>query len=681
MNGKRQFSDFATPVTAVLGLFMQMLALTLFLLFVLESDFLANAFISDLLRDQWVRGLGGEIRQSFSGPEITVPVSAPAILSMLICLLVNGLMLAMDKLPCGPSQRMDAPERLTRITFWTLPILVWSLCWMGTVFFPSMLALVAGTVNLALAWCLTGWMYEFLRGFTPESQKLTASRPTTDRRAWGIVIVSMVLFTSIFVAMNWALWFNLRIPHGDSVMYEEHLWNVTHGKGFRSYLDQGLFLGEHIQVIHLLLIPLYLLWPSHLLLELSETVALALGAIPTFLIARRHSGNTLAAVFLTMAYLFYFPLHYLDIAIDLKTFRPISFGVPLMLWGIQALEEKHWKQMMVAFLLALACKEDFAIVIAPLGLWCVWNEWLTTRADQRTWSPRTVIIGSSTAVLATVYLLFVVKYAIPWFRNWETVHYARYFAEFGETPTEIVWTMLTQPQLLFVELVTTGSIIYLLRLLIPVGMPLRGWSQLLVGLPVFVLLCLNNIAMQPPGPYHHFHAPIVPIVIWASCAAVAHSQPWTSNRRALWIFSASVTTSVLFSFYPLSLRFWDPGQQMYWRKLYVQDERAIQFENVLAQLPKNARVAATDYPHARLTHFRRSYDYSDYPRAVANYADKVPDDTEYIVIDRRHPYSIGVYDELSQLRELQREPAEWEVLPDRTNGYFAILKRRSTETD
>ena len=126
----------------------------------------------------------------------------------------------------------------------------------------------------------------------------------------------LLLFVATFTALNGALWWNLRIPHGDSVMYEEHIWNFWHGKGFRSYLDQGLFLGEHIQVVHLLLSPFHWIWPSHLTLELCETLALAAGAIPTYLLVRRRSGNAYAALWIAVAYLWYFPMHYLDIAID-----------------------------------------------------------------------------------------------------------------------------------------------------------------------------------------------------------------------------------------------------------------------------------------------------------------------------------------------------------------------------
>ena len=87
---------------------------------------------------------------------------------------------------------------------------------------------------------------------------------------WAVWL-GMLIYTLVFTGLNWQLYHALRLPHGDSAMYEEHLWNLLHGKGFRSFLDNGrLFLGEHVQVVHLLLVPAYLLWPSHLLLELVQ---------------------------------------------------------------------------------------------------------------------------------------------------------------------------------------------------------------------------------------------------------------------------------------------------------------------------------------------------------------------------------------------------------------------------
>ena len=144
----------------------------------------------------------------------------------------------------------------------------------------------------------------------------------------------------------------------------------------------------------------------------------------------------------------------------------------------------------------------------------------------------------------------------------------------------------------------------------------------------------------------------------------------------------ALTTGLFWSLGPLGRQFWDEGSPNCWRNLYVASERARNFERVATLIPATARVASTDFVHPRFTHCERSYDYSDYPRAVADFEDRVPHDTDYIVIDIEHPYNdprkitalkTNPYDEV---RELIREPDRWELLPETGNGYFLVLKRR-----
>ena len=96
---------------------------------------------------------------------------------------------------------------------------------------------------------------------------------------------------------------------------------------------------------------------------------------------------------------------------------------------------------------------------------------------------------------------------------------------------------------------------------------------------------------------------------------------------------------------------------------------------MLEKIPPSSRVASTDYVHPRFTHHERSYDYSHYRRKIAGYEDSVPDDTDFIVIDTRHPYS--QINSPDQVRELKSQPDRWELLPDDTDGHFIILKRAS----
>ncbi len=167
----------------------------------------------------------------------------------------------------------------------------------------------------------------------------------------------------------------------------------------------------------------------------------------------------------------------------------------------------------------------------------------------------------------------------------------------------------------------------------------------------------------PVAPDVSSHAPVA-----------APATGVTPVRRAALALAFAVSTGLLFSIHPASLAFWDPGRTTHWKALYVPDERAREYQKIAELIPPSARVASTDFVHPRYTHFERSYDYSDYPRKVADYQDKAPDDTDYIVIDTRHRYS--KVRSLDDVRELKTQPGQWEVLPDTTNSYFIVLKRK-----
>ncbi len=548
------------------------------------------------------------------------------------------------------------------------------------------------------------------------------------------VAVLIAIYIVVFTAMNWRLWQNLRIPHGDSAMYEEHLWNLWHGKGFRSYLDQGLFLGEHIQVIHLLLLPLHFFWPSHLLMELCESTALALGAIPIFRMTQRSTGSARAGLLMSAAFLLYFPLHFLDIEVDLKTFRPESFCVPFFLFAFEALEEGRFRRALILLAIALSAKEDYSIIIAPLGVWIATTAWFQKRpnpalgaglltpplgttaglpqsnGDLRSTSaagsgdPRRaqgsaphhrIILGLCLALFGVVYLLLAILVVIPWFRSGAELHYVRYFPKFGNTMVEVAKNMLTNPRLLFGELLTAKTALYSLMMLAPVGfLALLSPTRLAVGLPLFSILCLSEFAGD--GPRHHFHAPLVPVVFWATAIGVGNAGRVFAKLRSLvtlspphrvtptpadsfarqFVWASAFTSGLFFSLGPAGIAFWDPGSPMPLRKLYARDPRADQFEKVFTKIPRESRVASTDFVHARFTHHERSYDYSKVLRRVANYEDRVPDDTDFIVIDARGPYS-GIKSP-DQVRELQTEPDHWDLLLDETDGHFIVLRRRTS---
>lgn len=684
---------------------------------VLGSDVTATRILSRQLWNDLAELLGGKIR--FNQVDQSAVCDVPFLSLLVVLAVASAVALAGFAVVASVSRKSEQSGRTLSLIEQTCRVAVsgwrwWLLPWLWemarilafTGGFDTTMVMMTALYHYVLAVSLAGWsaslvvpLFREADGSGPSGQVSSADqnlRYTVPK----VLLVAVTAYVVVFTTMNWQLFRGMLVPHGDSVMYEEHLWNVLHGKGFRSYLDQGLFLGEHIQVIHLALLPLYAIWSSHLLLELFESLALAAGAIPVFWMARRWSGSNGAATSLAMAYLLYSPLQFLDIAIDLKTFRPICFGLTAMLFALDQLERGRIKSTVALFIVALLAKEDFALILAPLGCWILAQPFLKNRrkvADGVSLLPvflsskkLAAQYGAGLVVASVGYLLLTTRVLIPWFRDGAEVHYARYFAKFGDSLGKIVVNMATQPGLLIEELVTISSISYLLGLLLPLAfLPLLSPARFGIAVPILGLLCLNEIVKGDPQPYHHFHAPVVPVLFWAAAHSLQKFRSDSESRlRVLsdrfissdrlfvpgFVLALCCMIGAVVGMSPLSVKFWDSGSFFHWEKLYVPSERAEKFATVLEQIPVEARVASTDFVHPRFTHHERSYDYSHYLREVAGYENQVPEDTDFIVIDTQHYYSeIKNPDEI---RELRDEPDKWELLDDRTDGYFIVLKRR-----
>ncbi|MDA1017963.1 MAG: DUF2079 domain-containing protein, partial [Planctomycetota bacterium] len=388
----------------------------------------------------------------------------------------------------------------------------------------------------------------------------------------------------------------------------------------------------------------------------------------------------------------------------------------VLLFSLDQLERRRFRTMAVLLLLTLSAKEDFAIVFGPLGVWLALRqnkvsflnstaaapsapiaiEHSATRSGFRPW------LGWPLAVGSVAYVVLVTKVVLPWFRDGAEVHYVNYFNAFGTTPTEILWNMLTNPGLLLSRLVGEHSLWYALALLAPLGfLSICSPGRLAVGLPLFGLLCLNQLTRQQPMPWHHFHGPLIPIVFWSAAAGTVHARAAVQRLRQLfarartttsanttatdsairaarWACCCSLTAGIVFGISPLSRQFWDPGSRNHWSRLYVPGPRAEMFERIAGTIPLNMRVASTDFVHPRFTHHERSYDYSKYPRAVNDDKPGAPPDTDYMVIDTRHYYS--EFKRVEDIAEYRDHPEDWEVLPDNTDGYFIVLRRRKAAT-
>ena len=146
------------------------------------------------------------------------------------------------------------------------------------------------------------------------------------------------------------------------------VWTTAHGHPLEITSLQGdqiSRLGAHVDPILVAFAPLWWLWPSPDLLLTGQAVAVALGALPVFWLARKHLGSERAALGFALVYLLLPAVEWLT----LNEFHPVALATPLLLFAFWYLDEDRLVPFALAAVAASLCKEEIALVIAGYGLW------------------------------------------------------------------------------------------------------------------------------------------------------------------------------------------------------------------------------------------------------------------------------------------------------------------------
>jgi uncharacterized membrane protein len=130
------------------------------------------------------------------------------------------------------------------------------------------------------------------------------ARVTPVAALWAAIASFAVGFSALSVLRHDAFATG-RFDLGNMV---QAVWSTAHGHPLRVTDLRGaqvLRLGAHVDPVLALFAPLWWIWPSPDLLLVAQGVALALGALPVFLLARKHLRSGRAGVAFALAYLLY----------------------------------------------------------------------------------------------------------------------------------------------------------------------------------------------------------------------------------------------------------------------------------------------------------------------------------------------------------------------------------------
>jgi uncharacterized membrane protein len=413
------------------------------------------------------------------------------------------------------------------------------------------------------------------------------------------------------------------------------VWWTAHGHPLRMtnlHGQQISRLAAHVDPILAVFGPLWWIWPSPDLLLVTQALAVAAGAWPVFLLARKHLESSRAALGFALAYLLYPATGWLT----LNEFHPVALATPLLLFAFWYLDNDRLLPFALFAVAAAACKEEIGLVVAGFGLWYAIAK-------------RRRLEGATVAVLGVGWSAIAIAVVIPHFHTaGESDFYGRY-SEVGGSAAGIVKTAFTDPVRILDAAFSTRDLRYLLELVAPLAaLCLLAPLALLAAVPELAINLLSATQTQTSIHFHYTAGLIPPLVI----AAVLGAK--RLRRRAVPVAMAVVVAAVLGNYRLGPITGWrhvPGGAHFQATAARVTDHDRIA-ERALALIPKTAVVSATNTLGAHLSARRRVLSFPFVQDATWIAADE----TQPGYADRYAPLPTAI-----QLAALRRNP-DWRLV-------------------
>ncbi len=411
----------------------------------------------------------------------------------------------------------------------------------------------------------------------------------------------------------------------DLGIFDQAVYLISQGQPAFSSLMRFHVLADHAALILYPISILYKIYPDiHWLLAV-QAGALALGALPTWSLARHAGLKETQALAIAGVYLLY-PLVFNINAFD---FHSEVIAVPALLWAILSarLGQPGW--FCLAIIIVLACKEVLALSVAAMGVWLLIFE-------------KKRLCGVIALFTGVTWFVITTQVIIPFFGS-ETVTISRHISRYsylGNSFSEIAQNLLLKPGLVLGKILSLNTFKYLLLLALPIvwGLSPRHLVPLIGAIPILALNILSSDSgQQQLGT--QYSLPILPFLLLAVISSLAAGRGWLRNRRHIiqWSLLAFLLMSNCLHFpsYLKTLDTWNPTRE------------------AIAQIKTKGGVLTDNQYAPHVTHrpIVRQISSSLPPADLA--------EVDYVLLNLRHPwpdtkeYAVKLVSQLKQTQQFK----------------------------
>jgi len=434
----------------------------------------------------------------------------------------------------------------------------------------------------------------------------------------------------------------------DLGIFSQLFWSAANGFGLQSSILGHHFLGEHFSPILYLLVPGYRVWPSPFYLLIVQTVALAIAAIPLYLLASSVLKSRNWGILFAFLYLCYQPMR----NVNLYDFHEIALATPLILLAFYLLHRKMNLLFLLVLCVALACKEEIAEIVFIFGVYIFWFQ-------------KRRLFGSLLAFSGIAIFFALILLVIPSFRNAPYGFVGRY-SYLGQDILSIVTTLATRPLFVLSHVLTKDKLEYVWDVFGPVGLlSFASPSHFLLTIPTL----LQNLLSDCPPQYSisfQYTSALTPFVfisaVFGARRLLLKGQTCDSPSSAPSIQKSCMPVLLLL----LSLALFGKSPMFHIREYRPTPYTRLVKEYVLHRIPSDASVSAQEPFVAHLTSRRELYEFP------------VVRDAEYVFLDSAaHKWPLPDEAYFRSVRGIMRTPYRIVL----SNGSLLLLERSHLTAD
>lgn len=368
-------------------------------------------------------------------------------------------------------------------------------------------------------------------------------------------------------------------------------------------------LGAHFDPAVAAFAPLWWIWPDASLLLVTQALAVATGAVPVYLLGRRHLRSDWAAAGFALAYL----LHPATQWLVLDDFHPVALATPLLLWGFWFLDSDRLVAFAAVAGLACLTKEQIGLVVAAMGLW------YALRPGRRR-------AGIAIAAVGTAVSLAAVVVVVPHFAPGGGSPFESRYGAVGGSAGGIVTTALTDPGTIVAALTSGRDLGYLARLIVPLlCLPLLAPLAALTAAPELVLNLLSGTRTQTSVHFHYTAGALPGLFVAAvlGAARLRRRYPWARRPDGRAVVVSTLVAGIVLGPLPI-WRNVPLGSDLATRE-HVVGHHARVAARAVSLIPAGAPVSATNTLGAHLSERRRVFSFPILGEAT------------WVAVDRQRP--------------------------------------------